>query len=113
MHRAPRPAVGFQITPSFNEQLSNALALNRSIHDGAAVFCRIDATGSYMLREWSMRIVSSHVAKEAEANRGSAYHSALSLSFSDDVDLVCLFTRENLEVYQDGEEILNAGSLTG
>ena len=111
MRREPRLAVGFQIGPNFNEHLSNALALNPSIHDGALVFGRIDGTQSYMLREWSMRIVSSHVGKEAEANRGSAYHSALALSSSNDVDLVCLYTRENLEVFLNGEEILHEESL--
>ncbi len=111
MHREPRPAVGFQIGLNFNDHLSKAFALNSSIHDGALVFGRIDDTESYTLREWSMRIVSSHVAKEAEANRGSAYHSALALSSSNDVDLVCLFTPEKLEIFRDGEKTLHAKSI--
>ena len=113
MRREPRPAVGFQIGANFNEHLANAFALNPSIHDGALVFGRIDDTDSYTLREWSMRIVSSHVAKAAEANRGSAYHSALALSSSNNVDLVCLFTQKNLEVFQDGEKTLHTKSMVG
>jgi hypothetical protein len=102
MPRDPRPPIGFTLDSSFHQHLTDSLALNPSIHDGAIVFGRPNNERPYVLQAWSTRIVSNHIIADAEANRGSAYNSAISLSACPSIDMVCLFSVASLEVFLKG-----------
>ena len=102
MLRHPIPERGFPFEADFPHRLHDAWALNPSIHDGAILFVRDPHTPEYTLDGWSMRIVSAAQSLHAEANRGSAYNSAVSLSMNSSVDLCCIYGEDSLETFVDG-----------
>lgn len=101
MLRMPMLRGGFVFGADFGSRIRQAMAGNESAHDGAVAFGRAGKSGSYKCTGWSYRIVATGVSDAAEANRGAAYNSAISLSLSAGVDLVCLFSRE-LEIFIGG-----------
>jgi hypothetical protein len=101
MLRAPMPRGGFVFGEDFGSQVRQAVLDNESAHDGAIAFGRSRKFSPYKCAGWSHRIVATGVADAAEANRGAAYNSAVSLSLSAGVDLVCLFSRD-LEIFVGG-----------
>lgn len=101
MRRVPMPSAGFVFDEDFGSRVRVAMALNESAHDGAVAFGRMTNTDPYRCVGWSYRIIARQASEDAEANRGAAYNSAVSLSLSDGVDLVCLFSR-GLEVFSAG-----------
>lgn len=102
MLRVPMLSGGFVFDGSFGSRVREAMAGNDSAHDGAVAFGRMSKSEPYKCVGWSYRIVARQVSNAAEANRGAAYNSALSLSLSSGVDCVCLFSRE-LEIFSGGK----------
>jgi hypothetical protein len=101
MLRAPMLSGGFVFGKDFGSRVRHAMSDNESAHDGAIAFGRSRKSSSYKCAGWSYRIVATGVADAVEANRGAAYNSAISLSLSAGVDLVCLFSRD-LELFVGG-----------
>jgi hypothetical protein len=104
MLRVPMLSGGFVFGEDFGSRVRQAMAGNESAHDGAVAFGRATKSGSYKCAGWSYRIVATGASDAAEANRGAAYNSAISLSLSAGVDLVCLFSRE-LEIFVGGRRV--------
>ncbi|TIP26210.1 MAG: hypothetical protein E5X67_21340 [Mesorhizobium sp.] len=109
MARTPMPFTDFLFDKSFPKHLSAALHENESIHDGAVLFGRVDSHDLYRCSGWSFRIVAKHQPSTAEANRGSAYNSAISLSGAPRIDCVCLFTESDFEVFVAGKSFRKSG----
>lgn len=103
MLRLPMPNGGFPFGEDFGNRVQEAMAGNESAHDGAVAFGRIGVSNAYKCAGWSYRIVARQTPHAAEANRGAAYNSAISLSLSAGVDRVCLFSRSELEVFSGGK----------
>ncbi|WP_342741111.1 hypothetical protein [Bradyrhizobium sp. B117] len=101
MLRVPMLSGGFVFGEDFGSRVRQAMADNESAHDGAVAFGRSRKSSSYKCAGWSYRIVATTASGAAEANRGAAYNSAISLSLSRGVDLVCLFSRD-LEIFVGG-----------
>lgn len=106
MNRFPVPKTGSPFNVNFDAVLTEAYALNPSIHDGAIVFVRTSPSDDYRLAAWSMRIVSRATPREAEPNHGSAYNSALSLSASPAIDLCSVVSRDGLRLFKSGASLL-------
>lgn len=103
MLRVPEPDKGFIFDEDFCERVREATIVNESAHDGAVVFGRPVTSALYRCIGWSYRIIADWTSAGAEANRGAAYNSAISLSQCSGVDWVCLFSRSELEVFRRGE----------
>lgn len=103
MLRLPMPKGGFAFGDDFCSRFREVMAGNESAHDGAVAFGRLRKSDPYRCAGWSYRIVARQTSDAAEANRGAAYNSAISLSLSVAVDRVCLFSRSELEVFSDGK----------
>jgi hypothetical protein len=103
MPRLPMPNGGFVFAEDFGNRVREAMEKNESAHDGAVAFGRRTISEPYKCVGWSYRIVARQTSHTAEANRGAAYNSAVSLSLSVGVDRVCLFSHSELEVFLDGK----------
>ncbi len=101
MLRAPMLSGGFVFGEDFGSRVRQAMVDNESAHDGAIAFGRSRKSEPYNCTGWSYRIVARQASDAAEANRGAAYNSAISLSLSAGVDLVGLFSRD-LEIFVGG-----------
>lgn len=105
MPRIPMLPGGFVFGEDFGSRVRQAMTENESAHDGAVAFGRASKSDAYKCTGWSYRIVAAGVPDAAEVNRGAAYNSAISLSLSTGVDLVCLFSRE-LEIFVGGKRAI-------
>lgn len=105
MPRSPVPDIGAPFSPKLNIILAEALKVNPSIHDGAIVFSRETQMQKYVLAAWSMRIVARLLPTTVEPNQGSAHNSAHSLSASQNIDLCCVISRENISFFEDGQRV--------
>ena len=105
MKRQPDVGVGFPFDIDFPERFLEALAINEAVHDGAVAFGRPNASVKYACVGWSYLIGCSHQVVNADANRGAAYNSAISLSLSKGVDCVSLFSKSDLEIFVQGSPI--------
>lgn len=103
MLRLPMPKGGFAFGDDFSNRVREVVAGNESAHDGAVAFGRMRNSDPYRCAGWSYRIVARQTSDAAEANRGAAYNSAISLSLSVGVDRVCLFSRSELEIFSSGK----------
>lgn len=112
MKRDPQAAAGFAFDETFARRHSEAIALNESIHDGAVLFLRRSIVSSYACLGWSYRIVSRDDPVNAEANRGSAYNSALACSASSAVDGVFLVGGSGIEAFVEGRQIWPADGVS-
>jgi hypothetical protein len=110
MLRSPAPEAGFIFDDNFGDHFRDAVAINDSAHDGAVAFGRMRVTARYRCMGWSYRIVAAAGPREADANRGAAYNSAISLSLSPAVDCVCLFSSSEMEVFSAGTPVLHERS---
>jgi hypothetical protein len=110
MLRLPMPKGGFSFDEGFGNRVREVMVGNESAHDGAVAFGRMRNSDPYRCVGWSYRIVARQASDAAEANRGAAYNSAISLSLSVGVDRVCLFSHSALEVFSGG---VRAIFLTG
>lgn len=105
MLRSPAPKTGFIFAEDFRDHLRDAMVINEGVHDGAVAFRRSTIAELYKCLGWSYRIVAKRKVRAAEPNRGAAYNSAISLSLTPAVDCVCLFSRNELEVFSVGERL--------
>jgi hypothetical protein len=91
MLRAPVPSVGMLLAELSNG-LSDALAENPAVHDGAIMVGRVDLGAPYRVTAWSFRLFPATTTLDASPNRGSAFHSCLSMSLERDIDALYLIT---------------------
>jgi len=102
MPRNPAPAVGQPIDQNLTETLARAVALNEAVHDGAIMIGRPHAGKPYRITGWSFRLLPPDGATQSTLNRGSAFHSSLSMSQVDGVDRVYLASKGSLLLFQSG-----------
>lgn len=95
------------------ERMNSAIEINPSVHDGALVFRRAEASGRYLQEHWSCRLAPPPIGAHKYKNRGSAFNSALAMSLLDDVDIVYFWSDEKIYRFVDGivqELSLKAGA---
>lgn len=106
MKRFPDPERGFLFDVDFGDRVLSALALNGAVHDGAVAFGRPTTGERYRCAGWSFLICPARAAPSADANRGAAYNSAISLSLTAGVDCVALYSVDELECFVGGTRAL-------
>ena len=102
MPRNPQPPVGQPIDKGLPETLAQAVELNDAIHDGALMIGRARAGEPYRITGWSFRLLPPDGATQPTVNRGSAFHSSLSMSQVKGVDRVYLASKGSLLRFQAG-----------
>jgi hypothetical protein len=90
MLRSPRPLDGTRLDENFGSYYVAQVARTPALHDGALILSRSTKTAWYSVSGWSYRLIPPLEPRQAEANRGSAYNSAISMSLVENVDLVAL-----------------------
>ena len=108
MPRIPAPPTGSRLNPAFADDYLKALKINPEVHDGAIVAGRAEITDEYQVLAWSCRLFPPALGHALPPNRGSAYHSALSISSTLNIDAVILFSRRELTIFVDGVQQLHA-----
>jgi hypothetical protein len=103
MLRNPELSTDFVFDSNFSDHVQRAIQLNPSAHDGAVAFGRSRPGEAYRCVGWSYRIVANNEPVKVEPNRGAAYNSALALSMTRHIDCVCLFSRDEFEIFVGGE----------
>lgn len=91
MSRIPAPKVGMPIEDLLS-CLDAVLAYNPAVHDGAIMIGRHTPDTPYRITGWSYRLFPQSVLANPLPNRGSAFHSALSMSLEPQVDAMYLVT---------------------
>lgn len=102
MPRNPAPEIGMILSDEFAALLSEAIALNPSIHDGAVMIGRKTCDSPYRVAGWSYRLFPPVAPISAECNRGSAYNSCFAMSFCDRIDAVYLISSSCVIKFQGG-----------
>lgn len=103
MPRLPRPEIGMPFDDGFPALLANAVKVNPSVHDGAIMVGRIDASSAYKVTGWSFRLFAGDTCTAPSAvNRGSAFNSCLSMSTVNGVDRIYLASQKRLERFEKG-----------
>ncbi|MER2536658.1 MAG: hypothetical protein ABTQ31_16000 [Rhizobiaceae bacterium] len=102
MARAPLPPLGDAFDENFLRVVEAAQRQNASIHDGAIVVSRQNNGDFYRVSGWSFRLIPPMISEFAEANRGSAYNSAICMSLSENVDAVALLSKHHSDVFAGG-----------
>lgn len=102
MPRQPSPSPGAQFNTGFLAAYHDAVSFNATIHDGAVLIGREEASASYRVWAWSMRLFPPAVAELAEPNRGSAFNSCLEMSCVPNVDCMYLVTQGELVRFERG-----------
>ena len=102
MPRLPSPQIGAALDGGFPDAYRRALVENVEIHDGAIIAGRASTADNYAVIGWSYRLFPPPVANVVEANRGSAFHSALAMSAEADVDAVLLLARREVIIFKNG-----------
>ena len=98
MPRLPNPEIGMPFDDTFPTMFAQAIEANPSIHDGAIMVGRADASLDYKVAGWSFRLFAGGTPTASVAvNRGSAFNSCLSMSTVAGVDCIYLATRSGLE----------------
>lgn len=105
MPRWPRPPTGTPLDDEFGSYVAAEVARAPALHDGAIIVSRSSAKTKYCVSGWSYRLLSPHQPTTAEANRGSAYNSAIAMSLVEHVDLVALVLEGGVEVYLHGQRV--------
>lgn len=102
MPRNPAPPLGQPIDRDLAATLARAVELNEAVHDGAIMIGRPRATEAYRITGWSFRLLPPDGAVQPTVNRGSAFHSSLSMSQVDGVDRVYLASKGSLLRFESG-----------
>lgn len=102
MLRSPAPRVGQVLDDDFIDHLTDAMALNYSVHDGAIMLGRRSKETEYRVTGWSYRLFPSVVSIVAEENKGSAFNSCFAMSEVPRVDRLYLLSHRKLWKFQDG-----------
>jgi hypothetical protein len=103
MPRLPSPETGMPFDNAFPAILDHAVKLNPSIHDGAIMVGRTDATAAYKVTGWSFRLFAGNALTASNnVNRGSAFNSCLAMSKVAGVDRIYLASRQRLEKFESG-----------
>jgi hypothetical protein len=103
MPRFPTPETGMPFDDGFPSVLADVVRLNPSVHDGAVMVGRIDASSAYRVTGWSFRLFAGDTCTLPSAmNRGSAFNSCLSMSTINGVDRIYLASRNGLERFEKG-----------
>lgn len=105
MSRSPIPPKGAVLDDQFGDYYATEVARTPALHDGAVILSRSTAESAYSVSGWSYRLISPERPPKTEPNRGSAYNSAVSMSFVDHVDLVALILESGIEVYVQGQRL--------
>ena len=102
MPRNPCPAIGLAIDEGLSAALIDAVRLNDAVHDGAIMFGRQTPALPYQVTGWSYRMFPPEGQVAPTANRGSAFHSSLSMSLVVGVDRVYLVSNGSLHRFENG-----------
>lgn len=103
MPRNPTPALGQLVDGNLAAILADAIALNEAIHDGAIMIGRSQRSQPYQIDGWSHRLFPPDCDVALTENRGSAFHSSLSMSGVQGVDRVYLASKGAVLRFQDGQ----------
>lgn len=104
----PLPAIGLECSQHLPELIARAYQRNPAIHDGACMIeirqCDTGKRGipEFILRGWSYRLYPPASLHAREANRGSAYNSAVDFSLVHGVECVYLFGDAQFECFDKG-----------
>lgn len=109
MPRRPDPRCGMVLDHTFASVVSNALASNRAVHDGAVMIGRPSKDDPYRVVGWSYRLFPPETPLPAEPNRGSAFNSCLAMSMVQTIDRVYLISKDGtLRFSRDGPATLRS-----
>lgn len=106
MPRIPSPPLGQGIDQSLASALCEAVWVNEAVHDGAIMFGRRTIEDPFRITGWSYRMFPPERRAAATANRGSAFHSSLSMSLVQGVERLYLVSKEAAFRFQGGRWIV-------
>ncbi|MNE34880.1 hypothetical protein D3C80_1286180 [compost metagenome] len=102
MPRSPAAPLGARVQ-FLSDALAQAIALNPAVHDGAIMLMRDGLGREARVTGWSYRLFPAGRPIATVPNRGSAFHSCLSMSLEADVDSVFLVSCGAAFCFQRGE----------
>jgi len=102
MPRDPSPPTGENLDNGLKATIARALDINHAVHDGAIMARRRHEAEPYCIEGWSFRLFPPDGELAAISNRGSAFHSSLSMSTVHRVDRVYLVSRGTVTRFEAG-----------
>ncbi|MBW9052266.1 hypothetical protein [Rhizobium mesosinicum] len=100
MVRDPAPPIGMELDARFFCHVTEAIATNHSVHDGAIMLGRQDSNSNYVITGWSFRLFAPESTIAAPANRGSAFNSCLAMAQVTDVDRIYLHSSGKMYLFK-------------
>jgi len=88
MARQPAGDTGIAFDSGFPAVFRKTIKRNPAIHDGAVMVGRDRIGEAYKIAGWSFRLFPENGVASAPANRGSAFNSALAMSWTSTIDAV-------------------------
>lgn len=102
MPRSPAAPLGTWVK-FLSDALAQAIAINPAVHDGAIMLMRNGSVDEARVTGWSYRLFPAGQPMATVPNRGSAFHSCLSMSLESDVDAVFLVSCGSAFCFERGE----------